>query len=319
MRIWISGCGGMMGSHLCAALAAAGHEVLASYYKPTVDPADLAELTLEEVDVRDWCSVYDSLSRFRPDAVFHLAAQSFPTVSWQRPIETLETNVIGTVNVLEAVRRLGSKVRVVVAGSSAEYGAAAEASGPISECAPLLPLHPYGVSKVATDLLAYQYWAGFGLDAIRVRIFNCTGPRKIGDALSDFVRRTVWLERHPQARAIRVGNLETRRTIVDVRDLNRGLILLLQRGESGEAYNLGGPTAYSMRDVLSEILQRSKRHDIVPEVDPGLLRPTDEPIIWADCSKLRSATGWEPGIPLARTIEDMLAYWREKPDRLLIA
>src|SRR6516164_1760628 len=119
MRIWISGCGGMMGSHLSAALVGAGHDVVASYYHPTVDAADLTDLPLEEVDIRDWCSVYDSLTRFRPDAVFHLAAQSYPTVSWQRPIETLETNVIGTANLLEAVRRLGTNVRVVVAGSSA--------------------------------------------------------------------------------------------------------------------------------------------------------------------------------------------------------
>src|SRR5271166_6242032 len=164
MRIWISGSAGMMGSQLCSALLAAGHEVLASYYNPTVDPVDLADLPLEEVDIRDWCSVYDSLMRFRPDAVFHLGAQSYPTVSWQRPIETLETNVIGTANVLEAVRRIGANVRVVVAGSSAEYGAVDPEKAPISESAPLLPLHPYGVSKVATDLLAYQYWAGFGLD-----------------------------------------------------------------------------------------------------------------------------------------------------------
>src|SRR5271167_3368358 len=136
MRIWISGCGGMMGSHLSAALAVAGHHVLASYYKPTVDISDLTDLPLEEVDIRDWCSVYDSLMRFRPEAVFHLAAQSYPTVSWQRPIETLETNVIGTANVLEAVRRLGSKVRVVVAGSSAEYGTVDPARVPISESEP---------------------------------------------------------------------------------------------------------------------------------------------------------------------------------------
>src|SRR6516225_5716251 len=169
MRIWISGCGGMMGSQLCGALAAAGHDVLASYYKPTVDPADLADLPLEEVDIRNSCSVYDSLMRFRPDTVFHLAAQSYPTVSWQRPIETLETNVIGTANVLEAVRRLRAKVRVLVAGSSAVYGAVDPQRAPISESTALLPLHPYGVSKVATDLLAYQYWASFGLDAVRVR------------------------------------------------------------------------------------------------------------------------------------------------------
>ena len=319
MRIWISGCGGMMGSQLCGALVAAGHDVLAGYYKPTVDPDDLADLPLEEVDIRDWCSVYDSLMRFRPDAVFHLAAQSYPTVSWQRPIETLETNVIGTANLLEAVRRLGAKVRVLVAGSSAVYGAVDPERTPISESAALLPLHPYGVSKVATDLLAYQYWASFRLDAVRVRIFNCTGPRKVGDALSDFVRPTVWLERHPEIIVIRVGNLETRRTIVDVRDLNRGLILLLDRGESGEVYNLGGPTAYPMSAVLSRVLQRATRNDIVPEVDPDLLRPTDEPIIWADCTKLKQATGWEPAISLDQTIEDMLSYWRQKPERALVA
>jgi GDP-4-dehydro-6-deoxy-D-mannose reductase len=114
-----------------------------------------------------------------------------------------------------------------------------------------------------------------------------------------------------------VGNLETRRTIVDVRDLNRGMILLLDRGSSGEAYNLGGSTAYRMSEVLARVLQRSTRRDIEPEVDPKLLRPTDEPIIWADCSKLKLATGWEPEISLDQTIEDMLVYWRRKPDLAL--
>lgn len=319
MRIWLTGCGGMMGSFLAEALAASGHEVCATGYKPTVDPLDLAGMPLEEVDIRDWCSVWDSLTQFRPEAVFHLAAQSYPTASWRRPIETLETNVIGTANVLEAVRRLGSKVRVVVAGSSAEYGAVDPQRVPIAESEPLLPLHPYGVSKVATDLLAYQYWAGFGLDAVRVRIFNCTGPRKVGDALSDFVRRTVWLERHPKASTIRAGNLETRRTIVDVRDLNRGLVMLLDRGKSGDVYNLGGSTAYPMREVLTRVLQHSTRAGIVPETDPKLLRPTDEPVIWADCTKLALATGWQPAIPLDQTIEDMLSYWRGKPDPALLA
>ena len=319
MRIWISGSGGMMGSHLCEGLGARGYDVLPTYYKPTVDAADLTGMALEEVDNRDWCSVYDSLMRFRPHAVFHLAAPSYPTVSWQRPIETLETNVIGTANVLEAVRRLGSDVRVVVAGSSAEYGAVDRDKVPVSEKEPLLPLHPYGVSKVATDLLAYQYWANFGLDAVRVRIFNCTGPRKIGDALSDFVRRTVWLERHPEANVIRVGNLETRRTIVDVRDLNRAMILLLEGGKSGEVYNLGGSIAYRMNEVLARVLQRATRRDIASKVDPELLRPTDEPIIWADCTKFKLATRWEPVISLDQTIDDMLVYWREKSDLALVA
>ncbi len=317
MRVWISGCGGMMGSHLCEALLKDGHDVLATYYKPTIDASDLRTLPLEEVDIRDWCSVFDSLSRFRPDAVFHLAAQSYPTVSWQRPIETLETNVIGTATIFEAVRRLGSKVRVIVAGSSAEYGIVDPNRVPIGEDEPLLPMHPYGVSKVATDLLAYQYWCAYQVDAVRVRIFNCTGPRKVGDALSDFVRRTVWLERNPEANGIRVGNLGTKRTIVDVRDLNRGMMLLLREGKSGDVYNLGGSTAYTMKDLLSRVLQRSSRNDIEPRVDPALLRPTDEPIIWGDCTKIKIATGWQQAISLDQTIDDMLTYWRQKPDAAL--
>ena len=144
MRVWISGCGGMMGSHLCEALREEGHDVAATYYKPTIDVSDLRGLSLEEVDIRDWCSVTDSLSRFRPDAVFHLAAQSYPTVSWQRPVETLETNVIGTANIFEAVKRLGTKVRVIVAGSSAEYGTVDPAKVPISEITtkPLIVINP---------------------------------------------------------------------------------------------------------------------------------------------------------------------------------
>jgi GDP-4-dehydro-6-deoxy-D-mannose reductase len=318
MRVWITGCGGMMGSHLCESLLADGHEVRGTYYKPTIDKNDLEGLPLEEVDIRDWCSVQDSLSRFRPDAIFHLAAQSYPTVSWERPIETLETNVIGTANVFEAARRLNDKIRLVVAGSSAEYGTIDPSKVPIDEKHELLPLHPYGVSKVATDLLAYQYHASFGIETVRVRIFNCTGPRKVGDALSDFVRRTVWLERHPQTNGIRVGNLSTRRTIVDVRDLNRGMALLLDKGEKGGVYNLGGAKAYTIEELLSQVLSRSSRKDIVARVDQSLLRPTDEPVIWGDCSKLKAATGWQAAISLEQTIDDMLAYWRGKPDTALV-
>lgn len=307
-----------MGSHLAEMAVNSGHDVLATYYKPTIDLIDVQALPLQEVDVRDWCSVYDSLEQFRPDTVFHLAAQSYPTVSWQRPTETLETNVVGTANIFEAIRRLGSKARVVVAGSSAEYGAVDADRVPITEDAPLLPLHPYGVSKVAADLLAFQYHASFGTDTVRVRIFNCTGPRKVGDALSDFVRRAVWLERHPEEYHIRVGNLATRRTIVDVQDLNRGLLLLLDKGDSGDVYNLGGSTAYLMEDLLACVISRSVRNDIIPHVDPALLRPTDEPIIWGDSTKLAAVTGWHQTIPLDKTVQRMLDYWRRKPEAALL-
>ena len=317
MRIWITGAGGMMGSHLCEMLADGGHEVMATYYKPTIELGSITRLELHEVDIRDWCSVYDSLVQFRPDAIYHLAAQSYPTVSWRRPVETMETNVIGTTNVFEAARRLPTQPRVIVASSSAVYGTVPADKVPISESYSLRPLHPYGVSKVATEQLACQYTASYGIEAIAVRIFNCTGPRKVGDAVSDFVRRVVWLERHPREDGIRVGNLETRRTIVDVRDLNRALIMLLDKGIPGEIYNLGGSTAYPMSEILARVLAASTRRGIAARPDPSLFRPTDEPVIWGDSSKLATATGWAPQISLDQTIVDMFDFWRRMPDHSL--
>jgi GDP-4-dehydro-6-deoxy-D-mannose reductase len=316
--VWITGAGGMMGSHLAEMLLDAGHDVCATYYKPTIDPLDLRRFDAVEVDVTDWCSVYDSLSDFRPDAVYHLAAQSYPMVSWQRPIETVTTNVLGTTIIFEAVRRVRADTKLVIAGSSAEYGPVDPSEVPITERRELRPLHPYGVSKVATDLLAHQYHASYGMHTVVARIFNCTGPRKVGDALSDFVRRCTWLENHPEKRTVRVGNLTTKRTIVDVRDLIRALILMLEKGEAGEDYNLGGSIAYEMGEILDQVIAQCKRDDIVPEVDPGLLRPTDEKIIYGDCRKLTAATGWLPEIPLYQTIADMFDYWRSKPADALL-
>lgn len=318
MKVWITGAGGMMGSHLAEMLVAEGHDVRATYYKPTVDVLDLKNFDAIEVDITDWCSVYDSLTAFQPDAVFHLAAQSYPTISWQRPIETLSVNVVGTCIVFEALRRVRPDAKIIVAGSSAEYGSVDPSEVPINERRELQPLHPYGVSKVATDLLAYQYHNSYGTHAIIARIFNCTGSRKTGDAVSDFVRRCTWLERHPEENHIRVGNLETKRTVVDVRDLNRALILLLERGVAGENYNVGGSVAYEMSEILNQVIFCSDRDDILPRVDPNLLRPTDEKIIFGDCGKLAGATGWQQEIPLSATITDMFRYWRSKPDAALI-
>jgi GDP-4-dehydro-6-deoxy-D-mannose reductase len=313
MKAWISGAGGMMGSLLVEMLGREGHEVLGTYHRPTIDLAEIKGYPLEEVNVADWCSVYDSIERFRPDVVYHLAAQSYPTASWARPIETLTTNVIGTAVVCEAARRLVPKARLLVAGSSAEYGLVAPQNVPVQEAHPLEPLHPYGVSKVATDLLAGQYHSSYGLHTLRVRIFNCTGPRKVGDAPSDFARRVVWLEGHKEENTIRVGNLAGRRTLVDVRDLLRGLMLLVEKGQAGQVYNLGGSTVYTMQEILDTVLRLSTRPDIVPRVDQALLRPNDEKIIWGDCSRLQAATGWRQEISLEQTISDMLEFWRSRP------
>lgn len=318
MKVWITGAGGMMGSHLTDMLRAEGHEVLPTHYKPTIDVLDLMTLRSTEVNIVDWCSVFDSVSAFRPEAILHLGAQSHPTVSWERPFETLQTNVVGTCMIFEAARRLVPRARIVVAGSSAEYGILDSENGPVDESLTFKPLHPYGVSKVATELLAYQYHKSYGADAVTVRIFNCTGPRKTGDAISDFVRRCVWLERHPDENSLRVGNLSTKRTIVDVRDLNRAMILLIEKGRAGEAYNLGGSAVYEMGEILNLVKGECKRNDLAVVLDDTLLRPTDEKIIWGDCSKLFNEIGWKPRISLEQTVADVFSYWRTKPNAALV-
>ena len=319
MKVLVTGAGGMMGSHLTEMLRDMSHDVLPTYYKPTIPIGDLRHLDPVEMDITDWCSVHDVVASFVPDAIFHLAAQSYPTTSWARPTETLTTNVIGTSNVFEVARRLCPDARLVVAGSSAEYGVVEEDQIPVKESHTLQPLHPYGVSKVATDLLAHQYFSSYGTAAVTARIFNCTGPRKTGDAVSDFVRRCVLLEQQGGEPTLRVGNLESQRTFVDVRDLNRALILLMEQGEAGAAYNVGGDTIYRMGDIVDRVIAECTVGGVTPVVDPALLRPTDEKIIYGDCSRLKSETGWEQELTLEETVADMFNYWRNKPTDASIA
>lgn len=285
------------------------------YYNSTVPLAELGDRAdLVECDVRDALQVYRLVEQHRPMVIYHLAAQSYPAVSWWRPADTMDINSIGTVNVCEAVKLIRSvdptyDPTIVVACSSAEYGSSLTPDRlPINEDAPLLPLSPYGVSKVAQDLLAYQYHQGDKLKTIRPRIFNTTGPRKVGDVASDFTRRAVEIEFGRSSR-LRVGNLSSRRAITDVRDLVRALVLLAEKGEAGEAYNVSGANVYTINEVV-ELVRRSSSVSIEVEFDQNLIRPTDEPAIFGDSSRLIARTGWKQEITLERTIEDMMNYWR---------
>jgi len=315
MNIMITGIGGMVGTHMTDYLYERGIRPVGLYYNSTVPLSELGDQAdLFECDVRDALRVYRLIKDHRPDVIHHLAAQSYPAESWLRPADTLDINLIGTVNVCEAVKlvRLTDPAynpTIVVACSSAEYGASLTPERiPINEDAPLLPLSPYGVSKVGQDLLAYQYYHGDKLKTVRPRIFNTTGPRKVGDVASDFTRRAVEIELGRSQR-LKVGNLSTRRAITDVRDLVQALILLAEHGEAGETYNISGSRVYAI-DELLELVRRASRVPIEFEVDPTLLRPTDELVIFGDSSRLISLTGWKQAIPLERTIEDMMNYWR---------
>ena len=316
MKILVTGAGGMVGSHMVELLHDQGHEVLGTYYKPTTDITELdPDIRMEECDVRYYQAVQRVISEFQPDQIYHLAAQSYPTVSWTHPQATMETNVNGTINVYEAVKfvrqtRPDYDPMVVVACSSAEYGQTLnELEDPyVKETAELKPLHPYGVSKVGQDLLSFQYFMNDHIRCIRVRIFNSTGTRKVNDVTSDFTKRAIFAERSG-VYELRVGNLETRRAIMDQRDLVNGLMLLAEKGIPGEVYNLSSEQCYQMKDIVA-MIEKQIGHKFEIKVDPKLLRPTDERIIIGNVEKLKRDTGWSQNISMEQTIADMLDYWR---------
>lgn len=321
MNVLVTGAGGMVGSHMVELLHEQGKNVIGTYYKPTTDITELSpEIKMIECDVRYPQSVEKIIEEFQPEQIYHLAAQSYPTVSWDRPYETIETNINGTIAVYEAIKRVRKYFNekydpmVVVACSSAEYGETLnELEGDkvyVKETAELKPLHPYGVSKVGQDLISFQYFMNDNIRCIRARIFNSTGTRKVNDVTSDFTKRAVLAERSGKYE-LRVGNLHTRRAIMDQRDLVRALMLLAEKGKAGDVYNISSEHIYLMSDIV-KMIEKQMGHKFEIKVDPALLRPTDEKIIVGDITKLQRDTGWKQEIPMEQTIADMLDYWREK-------
>jgi GDP-4-dehydro-6-deoxy-D-mannose reductase len=270
------------------------------------------KVTLMECDLRDASSTRDVIEAVRPDRIFHLAAQSFVPTSWTAPTESLVTNIIGQLNIFEAVKKTSLKPRIQLACSSEEYGLVHEDELPIRETNPLRPLSPYAVSKVGQDMLGYQYFKSFGLHVIRTRGFNHEGPRR-GPVFvcSDFAKQIADIEKGRREPILRVGNLDARRDFTDVRDIVKGYWLALEKGEPGEEYNLCSGRAWVIKDMLDYLLKMSKTK-IRVETDPARLRPSDVQVLLGDASKFKKATGWEPKIPFEQTLEDMLAYWRER-------
>ena len=300
----ITGAGGMMGSHLYEALKE--KDVIPTYYKSTLDSRDPITQEMEKMDVLDKENVKSILSFYKPDVIYHLAAQSRPDVSFEDPGLTITTNVIGTINLLESCVELSLKPLFINASSSAVYGETMDEFDrrnddwmmPPTEADRCLPLSPYGTSKLAQEHIVKNFHEMYPIDYVNVRIFNCTGPRKVNDFVSDVCRRVV-NEEFP----LRVGNLDTVRSIVDVRDLIRGLILC--EGKKNTTINLGSDKFYRMEEVFKMIAG-----DNPYEVDSSLFRPTDEPIILGNINKAKRLLGWEPEISLEQTISDTLDYWR---------
>ena len=317
MRVLITGITGFAGSHLAEFLLEDHPDVelfgIMRWRSRTENiEAIQHRLRLLECDLRDATSVKQLIARVRPDRIFHLAAQSFVPSSWNAPAESLTTNILGQLNIFEAVREIEIDPWIQIACSSEEYGLVHQDELPIKETNPLRPLSPYAVSKVGQDYLAYQYFKSFGLKAVRTRGFNHDGPRR-GDVFvsSNFAKQLVEVEKKKKPPVIHVGNLDARRDFSDVRDIVRGYWLALEHCEPGEVYNICCGKDYSIREVLDRLIELSGV-EVKVEQDPTRLRPSDVPVLLGDNTKFVERTGWKPAIDYDKTLQDMIDYWRER-------
>jgi len=316
MRVLITGITGFAGSHLADYLLENRDcEVfgIKRWRSRTESIEHLREkVTIYECDIRDATSTRGIIEKIKPDRIFHLAAQSFVPTSWSAPEETLYTNIIGELNIFNAVKEANLPVRILIAGSSEEYGLVNPDEIPVKETNPLRPLSPYGVSKVGQDLLAYQYYMSYKLHIIRTRAFNHTGPRRPPVFVcSEFAYQLVQVEKNKREPIIWVGNLDTVRDFSDVRDTVRAYWLALEKGEPGEVYNICSGTGYSMKQVLDMLLDLIKiKVDL--KVDSKKLRPSDVPRLIGDATKFKLQTGWQREIEFKKTLEDLLEFWRER-------
>jgi GDP-4-dehydro-6-deoxy-D-mannose reductase len=316
LKCLITGITGFAGSHLAEYLLSRGDcEVhgIVRWRSRTENIAHLGDRISTHVgDIRDATAMYELIKSLRPDRIYHLAAQSFVPMSWIAPAETMTTNVIGQTNIFEAVRAAGCDTRIQLACSSEEYGMVLPEEAPIKESNPLRPLSPYGVSKVAQDLMGYQYHQSYGMKIVRTRAFNHTGPRR-GEVFvtSNFARQIAEIEKQKKPPIIYVGNLDAVRDFTDVRDTVVAYYLALERGKPGDVYNIATGKGYKIREMLDMLVQLANVKIEVKQ-DAKRMRPSDVELLLGDASKLRKETGWEPKYKFEQTMKDLLDYWRAK-------
>jgi GDP-4-dehydro-6-deoxy-D-mannose reductase len=313
LRLLVTGIAGFVGGHLVDYLRAEQPQVgivgIDSRPGPRVRALQVETLA---ADMEDPPAVADALGRVRPDGIVHLAAQSSPQRSWDDPAGTLRTNVMGLLNLLEGARAHGLVPRVLAVGSAEEYGLVEPRDLPLREDAPLRPLTPYAVSKVAQEYLGLQYALTGAAAVVRTRTFHHTGPRR-GESFaeSSFARQLAQIEAGRRPPVIEVGNLDAVRDFSDVRDVVRAYWMLLEGGRPGEVYNVCSGRGVRLGDLLQMLIEVSGLR-VEVRVDASRLRPSDVPELVGDPGRLQAELGWEPRIPLERSLRDLLDYWRER-------
>ena len=265
-------------------------------------------------DLNDLASLIDTVEKSKPNYVFHLAAQSYPQTSFTAPLETLDTNILGTAKLLEAIRKSKYNPIIHVCASSEVFGRVPKEFLPINEECKFHPASPYAISKVGTDLIGRYYAEAYNMTIMTTRMFTHTGPRR-GDvfAESTFAKQIAMIEAGLVEPKLQVGNLDSLRTWSDVRDAVRAYYLLVTVNPiSGEYYNIGGSYSCSIKDMLNYLLSKSTINNIEVITDPNRLRPIDADLQVPDTAKFRKHTGWEPKITFEKTMDDLLEYWRKK-------
>ena len=321
----ITGITGMVGSHLADfLLSETDWDIygMCRWRSPLDNVSHLLDranrsdrLKFLSADLRDYISLLNVVEEVRPDYVFHLAAQSYPSTSFTSPLDTLDTNILGTARLLEVLRRCSGIDPVIhVCASSEVYGRVPREKLPINEECSFHPASPYAISKVGTDLLGRYHTEAHGQKVITTRMFTHTGPRR-GDvfAESTFAKQIAMIEAGQIPPVLKIGNLDSLRTWADVRDAVRAYYLLVTVNPiAGQSYNIGGTYSCTIRQMLDYLLSLSSRKDIRVEVDPQRLRPIDADLQVPDTSKFHRHTGWEPEISFEKTMTDLLEYWRSR-------
>jgi len=327
LKAIITGITGMVGSHLADFLLEnTDWEIhgMMRWFEPAKNIEHLSRrindkdrIELHNADLNDFASLMSLIKKVKPDYVFHLAAQSYPKTSFDSPLETLQTNIIGTCALLEAIRLSEidfKKITVHVCASSEVFGRVSKDKLPIHEDVNFHPASPYAISKVGTDLIGRFYAEAYGMRVMTTRMFTHTGPRR-GDvfAESSFAKQIALIEAGKIPPILKVGNLDSLRTWADVRDAVRAYYMLVTNNPvAGEYYNIGGSYTCSVRDMLNFLLKNSTVKDIQVVVDPDRLRPIDADLQIPDTNKFKSHTGWQPEISFEKTMLDLLQYWRNE-------
>lgn len=313
MRVLIIGAAGFVGGHLIDLLSRQpGIEIYASKLKTEKLNETTTEIAAVDLDILCKDEVSDLIRKICPDYIIHLAALSSVSYSWKEPALTFDINLIGTINILEAVRKAEIKPRILLIGSAEEYGNIKSESLPVKESSNLDPKSPYAVSKASQEMVAHMYASVYNMEIVMVRAFNHIGPGQSPIfAIPGFAEQIVKIENGIQEPIISVGNLLVKRDFTDVRDIVKGYWDLVRYGKKGEVYNIGSGKSYSLQFILDKLISMSNKK-IRVEIDQNKFRPADIPELRADISKIYDQINWKPEIDIDTTLSDILEYWRKK-------